>query len=145
MTEQVALEIYKLLLAERENDGKRLWVLFGLMNLINGGLLAIVSTKEIHIPIVKPGIFLLGFIISLVWLGVQTRMVAWLSWWEGKLIEIEEQAFKNNACESLKINVFRDRKLDGDEDGISTRVAAQFVPIVFTFLWAFLLFWHFSK
>jgi len=68
--------LYKALLSERENDGKRLWVLFGLMNIINGALLAYVITKDLEPGMSKALTAFLGLVISILWWGASRRMSA---------------------------------------------------------------------
>ena len=137
-------ELYKALMIERENDGKRLWVLFGGMNIINGALLTYVTTKDFEPWIPKSVIVLLGLLISILWCGASIRMSAWIQWWESKLRELETHAFdelRKTGNEHIPENfrVFVGRKLDQNR-GLSTKWISQSIPVFFIFAWLFLLY-----
>lgn len=136
-------ELYKALMTERENDGDRLWVLFGLMNVINGALLTYVTTKDLNPLVSKVVIGFLGLIISILWLEASIRMSAWIQWWEVKLQELEAHAFdelRKKGHEHIPENfkVFVDRKLDRNR-GLSTKWISQSIPVFFICAWVFLL------
>ena len=124
-------ELYKLLLVERENDGKRLWVLFGLMNVINGALLAFVFSETPQKESVSLFASLFGLVASIFWCGVSLRMSAWIEWWESKLLEIEQDALG-------KIEIFRNRSL-AVKKGISTKIMSGVYPAVLSFAWLIIL------
>ena len=130
-------------MAERENDGKRLWVLFGLMNIINGGLLAYATTKNIEPGISKALIMLLGFVISIIWWATTARMSAWIEWWESKLCTLEPHMLselKTNGSTSVPddFTIFVSRNLNHDI-GLSTKYISQLIPILFALIWLILL------
>lgn len=138
----ILFELYKLLLIERENDGKRLWVLFGLMNVINGALLAFVATKELEPGITKSLIALLGVVVSLFWFGTTLRMTEWIKWWESKLQDLEISAFETAKEKGESIpdgfTIFQGRKLTC-EKGLSTKWVSYSMPIIFLLAWLLLL------
>jgi hypothetical protein len=136
-------ELYKALLIERENDGKRLWLIFGLMNIINGALLTFVATGEITPGITKPILILVGLSVSIYWWGVTSRMSAWVEWWETKLVELEQEAFKaaknNGTCVPADFKVFVNRE-SIVQPGFSTKKVSQILPFIFAIAWLIMLF-----
>lgn len=139
------LELYKTLMAAREDDSKRLWVLFGLMNVINGGLLAFVTTNKLQPGISRVLVICLGMIMSFIWFSVSRRIAEFIKWWESKLIEIEPYVFQTLTNQNQQDTglppdfcIFVKRELPR-KIGLSTKYASQFIPLLFLFAWAGLL------
>lgn len=135
-------DLYKALLNERENDSKRLWVLFGLMNVINGILLAFISSNDISHFIPKSVIAFLGIVITIFWFGVSIRMCEWIKWWESKLSDLEESAFKiaeqKNEPIPSGFKLFQGRSKAVNK-GLSTKWISYSLPSIFLGAWILLL------
>ena len=133
-------EIYKILLAERENDSKRYWTIFNLMNIINAGLLAAVATETIQNRYFQDLAALFGICLCIIWFLGEWRMVGWIKWWERKLEEVEStRAFKRF---SYGFNIFRQRKnLYRYHVGfLRTRYIGAILPALFAVTWLFIRF-----
>ena len=123
-------EFYKLAFEGREHDSKRLWNLFNLFLIINGGLITlIVNTKSFCLKII---VLIIAIVINLLWSSLSLRMIKWIEWWEYKLIEIENELH-------IDIELFRNRKLL-DNKGVSTKKMSYILPILFSCLWMIYLF-----
>lgn len=137
-------DLYSFLLRGREQDSQRYWVIFGVMNVINGGLFgfATSNTKDAPLNFFTP---LLGIGLCICWfLGVR-RMSGWVKWWEKKLELIEPQYFSeietklpDNKKFIEQFKIFQNRK-NAVTDGCSTQILGCAIPIIFFIAWALLL------
>ena len=123
-------EFYKLAFEGREYDSKRLWSLFNLFLIINGGLITLIfNIKSFFLQII---VLIIAIVINLLWSSLSLRMIKWIKWWEYKLVEIEDKL-------GIEIELFRNRKLQ-ESKGISTKKMSYMIPILFSFLWIIYLF-----
>ena len=134
-------ELYKILLAERENDSKRYWIIFSLMNIINAGLLAVIATEKNQNLYYRDLAACLGMILCVVWFLAELRMVGWIRSWERKIRYIETWYLKeiiptseSKSLYDLRFRIFRDRKIVFPW-GIPTRFIGPIVSILFWFIW----------
>jgi len=122
-------EQYKASLEGRREDSSRYWTVFGVMAAVNGAMLTFINSTEPTVPTLYMAVF--GILISLVWLGPQLRLSAWVKWCEKKLIVLEvnmpelERLFTNRQLDSK--NPFR--------VGFSTRIGGVILPSLFTVAW----------
>lgn len=149
-------EFYKLLLAERENDSKRYWTIFNLMNIINAGLLAVIITRGTpnnHFQDLAAWFRIIpwfGMILCGVWFFAEVRMIGWIQLWEAKLKKVEEYYSKdakpisdsNNFASCVgEFKVFRNR----DEEKpfwwafLPTRYIGPALSILFFAIWVVIL------
>jgi len=136
-------ELYKILLAGRQDDAQRFWVIFAVLNVINGGLFAaVVSQSSMGGVRIVAAIF--GIVLCFVWASTQSRMTGWIEWWEEKLKEIEPgyiaelrtAATTPEATRVLSgIQIFINRKPRTSRWAISTRRIGWFVPLIFGAAW----------
>jgi carbon starvation protein CstA len=133
-------------MGSREDDCKRLWILFGLMNVINGALLALVTTKELKPELAYILVLSLGILITFLWWATSMRMVFWIQWWELKLREVEratiaylDESESKDVKLSGGIKIFIDRDETENKKGISTKFIACAVPVLFMVVWIVLL------
>jgi len=141
-------ELYKLLLAERENDAKRLWTIFSVMNVINAGLFAVVTVKETSNFLQIIAAFL-GIGLCIIWRFAVNRMVGWVRLWERRLRMIERlylakvnQNLLNQSSISIPANfrIFIGRQRQNPyRQGIPTRSAGQLLPLLFLVVWFVIL------
>ena len=137
-------ELYKILLAEREHDSRRFWVIFGVMALLNGGLFAFVTAPSGVTAPLRPVAALLGLVLCTIWLLAERRMIGWLNDWEKRLIDIEPLylAEKRRAHGTNQppwpagFQIFQERKRRNPvRFGLSTRTAACILPVLFFVAW----------
>ena len=136
-------KLYEILLGERENDSKRYWAIFSLMNIVNAGLLAILSTGnvtvfEIFIPIV-------GIVLCFIWFFAGVRMMGWIELWENKIKFIEEYYIKHidlpSECKKLSeldFNIFRKRENPYRWTIIPTRWIGMLLALSFGVVWIYI-------
>ena len=130
-------EIYKILLGERENDSKRYWTIFNLMNIINAGLLAVITTERNQIICYRDLAACFGIFLCLVWFLAEVRMIGWIKLWENKLEEVEKQYLKEIKPE---FKLFRDRKNPKRWAFLPTRWTGPVLSILFGLVWLFIRF-----
>jgi hypothetical protein len=131
-------ELYKVLLEGREDDAKRLWTIFSVMNVINAGLFAFVTVKttDYFLQIIAP---ILGICLCILWFFSARRMQGWVRLWEEKLKSIEESyLIELNICSHFKI--FREREKENPiKFSLSTRLIGWLLPIIFGVAWLLIL------
>lgn len=137
-------DLYSFLLGAREQDSQRHWVIFGVMNVINGGLFGFAASTITPDPL-KIIASLLGIGLCILWILAALRMGEWVRWWEGKLERLESHYFStieykpSEGAEFLKdFQVFRDRK-GAVTAGCSTRALGVWIPSIFIVAWSSLL------
>ena len=137
-------DLYSFLLGAREQDSQRHWVIFGVMNVINGGLFGFAASAITQEPL-KIVASLLGIGLCVLWILAVRRMAEWVTWWESKLEQLEAHYFSAIECKSpdeteflKKFHVFRDRK-DSVTTGCSTRALGIWIPTIFIVAWSSLL------
>ena len=140
-------ELYKLLLVERENDSKRYWTIFNLMNIINAGLLALILTKGKPNEYFQDLAACFGIILCVVWFLAELRMIGWIRLWEKKIKDIERCYLKeiNLISESknlydLGFRIFRHRKISFPWRVLPTRSIGPVLSILFLLVWLFIRF-----
>ena len=132
--------LYRDLLNERERDSARFWNIFYVLSLVNGLLSGAVATKS------PPRLLAIiaaiaGILLSLLWLGVQRRMAAWILWWEARLQEVESNYFGSLSSTTTppslpdNFSLFRNRTVNATAS-LSTKTAAQLLPVLFLLVWA---------
>jgi hypothetical protein len=141
-------EFYKILLEERENDAKRLWTIFSVMNIINAGLFAVVSVKETsHLFQIIAAI--LGICLCFLWLLSVRRMQGWVELWEEKIKFVEEfylrELNRDTVREGLtpicsNFGIFRYRE-NPKRFALGTRIVGWLLPIIFGAAWVGILLW----
>jgi hypothetical protein len=138
-------DLYKNLLDERERDSARFWTIFYMMSLVNALLFGAVATKA-PAPSLQIVATISGIAISLIWLGVQRRMAGWISWWEKRLQEVEPCYLAELSGPTILVNalptsfkLFQERK-NAVTEGLSTRLAAQLLPVLFIIVWVKILY-----
>lgn len=132
-----------MLLGEREHDSQRLWVIFGVMSVVNGGLFAFVAENSNH-ELVKVAA-LLGIGLCILWFSGQLRITGWVRWWEGRLVEVERGYIQELRSRSVAASttlpndyqIFRDRRPPW---GLSTRWLGFLLPLLFCGVWIAVLF-----
>lgn len=137
-------DLYSFLLGAREQDSQRHWVIFGVMNVINGGLFGFAASTITQEPL-KIVASLLGIGLCILWILAVRRMAEWVTWWEQKLEQLEPHYFSAVECkapeatEFLKtFHIFRNRK-GSVTTGCSTRALGIWVPTIFIVAWSSLL------
>ena len=136
-------ELYKMLLAERENDSKRFWTIFNLMNIINAGLLAVITTEKIQNIYFQDLAALFGICLCIIWFLAEWRMVGWIELWEEKLKKIEStKGFNNFGSFIENFTIFRERKnpYRVPFGFLPTRWVGWLLPALFGFTWLFIRF-----
>ena len=140
-------ELYKMLLSDRDHESKLFWVIFGVMNIVNGGLFVFVKEKPNH-PLIWVA-SLLGIGLCVIWLLAQRRIRGWVRWWEIQLETIEPFYFEElNQRRSqvglaplpTNFTLFRNRRC-AVQEGISTRKVGVFLPLLFASAWVIVLIW----
>jgi hypothetical protein len=141
-------EFYKVLLEERENDAKRLWTIFSVMNVINAGLFAVVSVKETS-RLFQIIAAILGICLCFLWLLSVRRMQGWVILWEEKIKSVEElfmrEVNKDLVGEGLtpicsNFGIFRNRE-NPKKFALGTRIVGWLLPIIFGAAWVGILLW----
>jgi len=137
-------DLYSFLLSGREQDSQRYWVIFGVMNVINGGLFGFAASNITPAPL-KIVSSLLGIGLCILWILGVLRMSGWVKWWEGKLELLESQylsTIESRAPEGAEFvkqfQVFRNRR-GAVTAGCSTRSLGVWIPSLFIVAWALLL------
>lgn len=137
-------DLYSFLLSAREQDSQRHWVIFGVMNVINGGLFGFAASTITPEPL-KIISSLLGICLCILWIFAVLRMAEWVRWWEQKLERLETHYFSAIECKSpqatefiKEFQVFRDRK-GAVTTGCSTRALGVWIPTFFIVAWSLLL------
>jgi len=140
-------ELYKILLTERENDSKRYWAIFNLMNIINAGLLAVIATEKSQNLYYRDLAACFGMILCVVWLLAELRMVGWIRSWERKIRYIETWYLKeiiptseSKSLYDLRFRIFKDRKSDFLWGIIPTRSVGPIVSVLFGVVWLLIRF-----
>jgi hypothetical protein len=128
-------ELYKILLTERENDSKRYWTIFNLMNIINAGLLAVITTEKNQIVYYRDVAAWFGIFLCIVWFLAEVRMTGWIKLWENKLEQVEEQYLKDIKPQ---VKVFRDRKNPKRWAFLPTRWIGPVLSVLFALVWLFI-------
>jgi hypothetical protein len=135
-------ELYKILLVERENDSKRYWTIFNLMNIINAGLLAVITTQKDQ-NTYRDFAACFGILLCLFWFLAEVRMAGWIKLWEEKLKKIEStEAFNNFGSFVDNFTVFKERKnpYRFHFGFLKTRWVGWLLPALFGFTWLFIRF-----
>jgi len=137
-------DLYLLLLSGREQDSQRYWVIFSVMNVINGGLFGFTVSTITPEPL-KIIASLVGIGLCVLWILGVLRMAAWVRWWEQKLESFESHYFSeigSNSPEATKFlndfEVFRKRK-NVVTTGCSTRSLGVWIASIFMAGWILLL------
>lgn len=137
-------DLYLLLLSGREQDSQRYWVIFSVMNVINGGLFGFAGSTITPEP-VKIIASLVGIGLCILWILGVRRMDAWVKWWENKLERLELHYFSeigsnsNEVTQFLKdFEVFRKRK-NVITKGCSTKTLGVWIASIFMAGWILLL------
>ena len=140
-------ELYKILLAERENDSKRYWIIFSLMTIINAGLLAVTATEKNQNLYYRDLAACFGMILCVVWFLVELRMVGWIRSWEKKIRYVETWYLKeiiptseSKSLYDLRFRIFRHRKIAFLWGIIPTRSIGPIMSILFWFFWLLIRF-----
>lgn len=140
-------ELYKMLLSDRAHESKLFWIIFGVMNVVNGGLFVFVTENKDH-PLIWVASSL-GIALCIVWGFAQRRIRGWVRWWEIKLEQVEPLYFeelnhilKRRGLTTLPagFTLFRNR-LCAVREGISTRLVGVLIPIIFALAWVIVLLW----
>jgi len=136
-------KLYEILVNERERDCQRYWAIFGVMNVINSGLLVFSLSQKSAEKVLLASF--LGLVLCVLWWGAVLRMAGWVDWWEDKIKEIEMKSpFENLEAndesagedkpdtDAFKIFVGRRGSV---RRGISTRVVGWLLPVIFFVAW----------
>lgn len=144
IVEVTVKDLYLLLLSGREQDSQRYWVIFSVMNVINGGLFGFAVSTITPEPL-KIIASLVGIGLCVLWILGVLRMAAWVRWWEQKLESFESPYFSeigSNSPETTKFlkdfEVFRKRK-NVVTTGCSTRSLGVWIASIFMAGWILLL------
>lgn len=138
-------DLYKIAYECRNADSVRFWTMFGLMTTVNGGLLAFVGTNRQD----KSFVILfcvLGILACLLWLLMQVRYARWCEHWDKKLRELEPLVKEeiNASRKQLLLEIMPETLglFKGTEKpklcGLSTRIGACLMAVLFAFAWGYL-------
>ena len=137
-------DLYSFLLGAREQDSQRYWAIFGVMNVINGGLFGFAASTITPDPL-KIVASLLGIGLCILWIFAVLRMSAWVRWWEERLEQLESHYFLTIEAKPQEdtefiegFRVFRNRK-GAVTAGCSTRAVGMWIPSIFIVAWISLL------
>lgn len=137
-------DLYSSLLSGREQDSQRFWVIFGVMNVINGSLFGFVVSNLTPEPL-KIVAAIIGIGLCVLWILGMLRMGSWVRWWEKKLEEFEAHYFSEVETTSPKSGeflkefyVFRNRA-GAVKSGCSTRSLGVWIASIFIVGWVSLL------
>ena|SRR6266850_4977052 len=117
-----------------QSDDERFWKLFNLMTLVNGGLLALVSSS--HVVGLQRGASSVGLLLCMVWWGMQSRYGWWCSWWDEILAKAESQYLDSFGLDP-PVRPFNAhwQTEKTKKRGFSTRKSTAIVPVGFAFGW----------
>ncbi len=121
------------LVASRQADNPRSWLVFGLMSAINGALLASLSfantSNGANLPYPHWRLIVPVFALTLciIWHAMQRRLVSWSRW--------DQNALAGKDKDKVVVSELLNLRKDAKHPGLSTKNCIWVIPFMFAAVW----------